>query len=436
MKVLASILVTSIGLSGVVACTNTVGSVSDPPASGDPPESIRVFDNLYVPLTDDDRVVPTKLMKDLALDELAKALSPVLVVEGKPYRLAQPNSDLARAAQSGYTMGTLPVADAKPVDFSRTKVAMRSPRGSALGNLSLDTSRATPTIQVDWFFDPNNPGQPIYANNDAAEPGNAYPWLAEVYMQRPSGSPLCTGTYVGPHMDTLLTAAHCIVTGGMSNGYPIQFTPNAVGTGGTPYDSPFGTFNGCYYVWYPSGWGNCVGSEGDSCEQYDYAVVDFRPCGNPTIVDTMAVAITSGNNAAFYNIQLGGYPGAYWFQNGSPPDPVSANDPSGSGPTYPPCGTNVNRYNLSPLLCGTGGGSAQSNGSSFEVDSANLNDSAGESGAAMWGFNGSTAYEIAIMMNERSYFDFWQCALGLCYRDTGHLIDNNVWNFIRTYANY
>jgi len=416
-----------IGFSAIYGCSGgTTGPApettgeSQAASPTDPPGSLRVDGRLFLPVADDYMPPPAPLgrLKDLSIDEIAQAMSPILGSQGQRYRAAELNYELAQAIKSDQVLGNL-VNGALPGAV---------PTGD---NLAPEA----------YLFNPSNPGNP--QNTDyRTEDGTSYPYSALVYVQGPTG--IASGTYIGPNEDTLLTAAHVVRLNGVSNS-PLKFTPGAIGVNGTVTIAPYGQYtSGCYYWWYPSAWdslvsGGCPSPGGDEwgngCSQYDVAVVDFRPCGNPTISHsgTMGVSINqstfpgSGSSAQHGD----GYPAPYTFYT----DSHGKANTTPVNPTINACGPSANPYNFYPYPCGmTGPGNMGPNGYDFISDTLSITE--GDSGGPLWQYKSDGyPYQNSIIVGWEAFFNFNYCGLNFCFRDYGRLIDTGVWNFITTYSN-
>jgi V8-like Glu-specific endopeptidase len=331
----------------------------------------------------------------LTVDELAERFRPMLGRDGKLYQAVTPNYAAANALKSATVLG-----------------AGQSPSFNP---------QAGKTSEADYLFNPSNPGNPENTDYRTAD-GSGWPYSTLVYLQsHANGSNTiaqCTGTYVGAH--TLITAAHCLRLNGVSYGQNIVFTPAATGTNGNVTSAPYGSYtnnnNGqCYDWWYPSAWD----SSGNS-DQYDYAAVDFRRCGNPTINNTGWMG-TYVNQNSFPSTHLDGYPASYNVNN---------NEPSSPGST-PPCGRNNNPSGFYPFLCGMSGPANIQPNKSYAVESDTLNSSDGMSGGPWWFWlNGNDPRVQGVTHGWENYFDFTQCGFNNCNRNYAHLIDTAYWNFL------
>lgn len=379
--------------------------------------AIIVDGRVYVPLTDADNAVATwgsKSLKEMSIDELAEAMTARLGrYDGNGgytmYRALKPDYALARSIRG---------------DESRPGGA---PTLSASGHIVDPGISENPQ----WLLNAINPGVAQTSDPRVAPNSSAYPFRAIVFAQLSSGAGSCSGTYIGPNIDTMLTAAHCNRTNGSSHP-PSKVTPGAQGT-----SAPFGSFSGCYNWWYPSAWdtaisGGCPGQQ-LTCSQYDYSVIDYRPCGNPTIAQSgsMGFAENSGNSQWASGISHYGYPGAYNLV-GSPPD-TNTNNPG----TITPC-AGANPSGIFPFMCGAGpilptqtiqyqlfGG--QFFGSGFEFEANAVTSSQGDSGGPWWYTSGGTPFEIAVEVGDNSPDgNQW---------NFGRFIDSTVWNFIFTFSN-
>lgn len=396
----------SVAVVAVVSALGCTGAVQEPRVM--PDGAIAVDGKWYVPLTKDynppqiDLTIPAK---DLPLDQLAQAISPILGRDGKLYRALDPDYDTAQAIKEGKLLNG----------------------GGSMG-------RRPETLQ--YLFNPSSPGNP-QVNNYESSIGSSYPYSTVVYIQAWNGGgnqqgseATCTGTYVGAH--TLITAAHCVSNNGTQWGNDMQFTPAAWGYGGNVSGAPYGQYYGCYDWWYPSAWSSsCPGTDsyGSGCAQYDYAVVDFRRCGNPTINNTgwMGVIV---NDSSLPSVELDGYPGFYTL-SGSPPNNVS-------GSTYPGCGSNNNPNGKFPFECGMSGpGDLNSDGWSIESDT--VSGGPGVSGGPWWVNLSGNPYcdgpcVAGTNIGDRAYFDLYKCGFNDCYRNYGHLVDTAAWNFFTSHS--
>ncbi len=193
---------------------------------------------------------------------------------------------------------------------------------------------------------------------------------------------------------------------GVSWGATFNFVPGAFGSWNTVpptiLSDPFGEYTStCYDWWYPSAW-DSTGSE-----QYDYAVFDFRPCGNPTINAAGWMGITVNQNdfgLGAGGVELDGYPG--------PPLDACA-----EGYAYD-CGQEFS-------------GDVRD---SYQVESDGVSSTAGQSGGPWWQEQNNSPQVCGTDIGEESYADPTKCGLDACYRDYGHLIDTPYWNFIQTYT--
>jgi hypothetical protein len=401
--------------NGTSGSASDVGSQSLVAANGtDPaqnpasqlPGAIYLNNEWLVPLPDDYRAdAPQTPWQEMAVEELAKAMSPIVGHAGRRYRAVRPNEDLARATLSGRLLGDV------------------------AGNFAPGLPPSSSAVHLDYLFNPSNPGvpEPSGGNSDFREINvNGYPYSTVVYLQitySDGTTGTCTGTYVGGHFDTLLTAAHCLDNNNLGAA-SITFTPAAYGqTGnGTVTSAPFGSFNGCYNTAIPSGWGTTCSSKNESnaCTPFDYAVVDFRPCGNPTIASTGTMGVIF-NATSLTNVRVDGFP-SWYAALGTPPNPVSTFAFSGS----PPCGLNNNPLQAWPAECGESGPAAL-NGPRLE--SGVLIETPGDSGGPWWvAVNGSIENPALIAIT--TGFDFYPCGRSTCYRNFGRYIDTSVWNFI------
>lgn len=333
---------------------------------------------------------------DRSESELAEDLRPILGRDGKLYRASEPATDLARALKRGESLGNHVAG------------------GSASKQLYAPVDDS---LHTDFLFNPGNPGHPQSTDYRTADDINSWPSRTVVFLAAtaPDGAKAnCTGTYVGAH--TLITSAHCVRLNGHSYGMNIVFTPGARGTNGVPTTMPFGQYNGCYDWWYPTAWD----TTGD--ESYDYAVIDFRRCGNPTINRTGWMGVQENANS-FPAEREDGYPGPYTVGS----DGVDNAAPLGTG--TPGCGRTANPSGFYPFLCGSSG-PAETN--DYRLESDTLNDTPGDSGGPWWQWysNHTDPRVDAVASGYRSYFDFLKCGFDNCYRNYGHLVDTNYWNFI------
>ena len=332
-------------------------------------------------------------MSDLTLDELADALRPILGRDGKRYQAVDPEYDLATAVKNDTVLGN----------------------AGSPGN--------APGIRPDYLFDPNNPGNPQYVDFRTAD-STAWPYSAVVFIQGYNGGKVatCSASYVGAH--TAITAAHCVrVPNSTSYGLDEVFTPDAVGVNGSVTTAPYGQFDppsnpSCYDWWYPSGWDT---SNGDW--SYDYAVFDFRRCGNPTINSTGWMG-TLVNWNSFPSVRHDGFP-TYFYNNGTN-GTAAATDPNG----LPGCrSANSNGYD--PFLCGQSGPGDLQN--SFIVESDTVSTTPQDSGGPWWVWYNGDARVVGVHRGEESYGDA-KCGFNPCYRDMGHLIDTAFWNFLQAHS--
>jgi V8-like Glu-specific endopeptidase len=412
----------------VLGCGGVATAPSEPPgqvernvepsAAATVDGAITVDGRIYVPLTEADNAPASwgsKLLSEMTVEELAEATTARLgVYDGnggtKMYRALKPDLITAQVIRAQESQPGGP------------------PMMTAPGHI-IDTSVSE---KPDWLLNAVNPGVP-QTNDPRVQPNNpfAYPYSTIVFVQQSDGSS-CTGTYVGSHSDTMLLAAHCNRTNGSSH------SPSSV----TPADlngyAPYGTFSGCYNWWYPSAWdtaisGGCPGSS--ACWQYDYSVIDYRPCGNPTIASTGTMGFTenSGGSQWASGVYHYGFPGWYTV-GGSPPD--TTGQPTGIG--NPPCGGGINPSGEFPFLCGAGllpsqsvkfqlynGSSCGSSGYDFVANA--ITSSQGDSGGPWWYINGTTPYEFAIERGDNSVCSGrWNDA---------RYIDTTVWNFIFAHSN-
>jgi V8-like Glu-specific endopeptidase len=362
-----------------------------------PPGAINVYGDWYVPLPDDySAVAPRTPPQEMSVADLAKAMSPILVREGRRYRALEPNEDLARATLGGTLVGTT---------FG----------GSVPGTLQPSSD-----VHPEYLFTNSNPGVPQNGDSRTGDP-NGYPYSPIVYLNSPAGT--CTGTYVGPNQDTLITAAHCVEFNGATN-TSFSFTPAAYGSNGdgSVTDAPWGSFTGCYDFWYPSAWGTSCPGTGDAftngCGQFDYAVVDFRRCGNPTIGQTGTMGV-SVNVTSLSNVRHDGFP-TWYTTSGTPPNQFAS--PAFTG--NPPCGLANNAFQAWPFECGQSG-SATVN--SFAIESGNIGQSPGDSGGP-WYITKSDGFPYVVAIN--SGYHFYPGCGGTCYRNFARRIDTSVFNFI------
>jgi V8-like Glu-specific endopeptidase len=387
----------------------------EPGASQTVDGAITVNGRIYVPLTDADNVPApwgSKLLSEMTLEELAEATTARLgIYDGnggnKMYRALNPDLAIAQAIRD---QESLPGG---------------APQSSAAG------ISVSPSLRPQWLLNSSNPGVPQTAD-PRTQPSNpfAYPYSTIVFIQQSDGSD-CTGTYIGPNQDTMITAAHCNRSNGASH------PPSSV----TPADyngyAPFGTFSGCYNWWYPTAWdtstsGGCPGNGSSACKQYDYSVIDYRPCGNPTIASTGTMGFTSNSGSSQWasGVYHYGFPGPYALK-GSPPNTVQPGN-------IPGCGATANPSGLFPFLCGQSavpsgsvkfqvynGSSCGSSGYDFLANA--VSSSPVDSGGPWYYISGTTPYVIAVESG----------AENLCGGpvNDGRFIDTSVWNFIFAYAN-
>jgi V8-like Glu-specific endopeptidase len=415
-----------LGLGVFVGCGGVVSTPGEPSGTVAPAEkdfaggttvdgAITVDGRIYVPLTEADNAPASwgsKLLSEMTVEELAEATTARLgVYDGnggtKMYRALKPDSVMAQVIRSQESQPGGP------------------PMMTAPGHI------IDPGVneQPQWLFGLLNPGTPL-TSDFRTQPSNpfAYPFSTIVFLQQSDGT-TCTGTYIGSHSDTLLTAAHCNRGNGSSH------PPSSV----TPADlnglAVFGTFSGCYNWFYPSAWdtarsGGCPGSS--ACIQYDYSVIDYRPCGNPTIANTGTMGFTanSGGSQWASGVYHYGFPGSYSL-SGNPPDT------SGGGPN-PPCGAAANPSGEFPFLCGAfalpsqsvkyqvyNGSSCGSSGYDFLANA--VSSSQGDSGGPWWYISGTTPYVVAVERGDET----------LCGGpvNDGRFIDTTLWNFIFANAN-
>jgi V8-like Glu-specific endopeptidase len=413
-------LVVFMGCGGVAPATGQSSDQVVQPEKAAPEAmvegAITVNGRVYVPLTDN-AVAPwgSKQLSEMTIDELAEAMTARLGrYDGNGgytmYRAIKPDYALARSIRDDES---LPGG---------------APTRAAPGHI-IDPSVGE---NAQYLLNSINPGTPS-TYDPRIEPNNpfAYPYSTIVYDLGP-GTRSCTGTYIGPNQDTLLTAAHCVRSSDVSNP-PSSFNP-ADQNGYTPY----GTFYGCYNWWYPTAWdttrsGGCAATpQTFACQQYDYSVIDFRPCGNPTIAltGTMGFTENSGSSQWASGVYHYGYPG-FFNLSGNPPDTVTP------GSTFP-C-ANVNPYGWFPFLCGAEGvpsqtvkfslynGSSLGSGPDFVANA--VTSSQGESGGPWYYISGTTPYEVAVEVADVSLG-----TIGNQY-NLGRFIDTTVWNFIFANAN-
>jgi hypothetical protein len=400
--------------------TGAIETLSPAEAAG----AIRVDGRLYAPMSQDYKppYVGSGPARDLSLDDLVQAISPILGdSEGHLYRATQLNYDLGRAIKAGQLLGDVV-------------------NGTLPGAPPQQPQQLQPQA---WNLDPTAPNHPqTYDLRTFDGYGPNYPYGTIVYLQLSNGG-TCTGTYIGPNYDTLITAAHCMRSGGV-NTLPRTFTPQAFG--GDPQNpgkvtyAPYGSYNGCYNWWYLTAWdsqnngGPCT-STGDNhangCAYYDFAVVDFRPCGNPTISQTGTMGVDI-NNTNLGVEHLDGYPGSYQFQ-------TTAGEPDNngnSGTRFPACGATTNPQFLFPVLCGMYGVADFSSNDNYTDESQGVTGSPGDSGGPWYQTRiDGYSYVDAINTGGRWYWNlFTGCGLNNCYDNYGRRIDTFVWNFITTYA--
>jgi hypothetical protein len=176
----------------------------------------------------------------------------------------------------------------------------------------------------------------------------------------------------------------------------------------------------------PAGWGSvCPDTNGeDNCSANDYAVIDFRPFGNNTVVSWFGIQVNQTNLSG---LTATGYPTPYYLE-GNPTDTVG--DPNFS-PTNNPngiagCG-GANPYFAYPWMCGMGG-PGEVNGDYVESDTINV--SPGHSGSPWWLVEGNGDTQIiGIVTGDTTYHDLFRCGTNPCYRNFGRHIDSTVWNF-------
>jgi hypothetical protein len=374
-----------------------------------PDDAIVVDGKVYVPVTPEWRppAMSTTPVKDLPLETLAWNVSGMLGRDGQIYRAFEPDYELAEAIQSGVLMHG----------------------GGSPGS-------APPGIHPDFLFDPGNPGHPQLSNFSSPDP-TSYPYSAVVYQQAYTGANWtgslanCSAAYVGAH--TLVTAAHCVQQNGIIFGNWMKFTPAARGTGGTPTSEPYGQYSGCYDWWYPGAfYWQCPGNgdeNSNGCAQYDYAVVDFRRCGNPTInaAGWMGVIV---NDGSFSSVRIDGFPRPYNVL-GNPPDDTE----SGSTP-YNACGTSNNPSGYYPFGCGMTG-NAYINGYKIESDSMTV--MGGQSGGPWWTQLSGNPYcngpcLTGVTTGDEGYTDVGRCGFSECFRNFGHTMDTAFWNFLASHS--
>jgi V8-like Glu-specific endopeptidase len=379
--------------------------------------AIVVDGRTYVPLLEEDNTAApwgSKLLSEMTVDELAEAMAPRLgYYDGnggyKLYRALDPSTELAQAIRNDESLPGGPL------------------KRSASGQI------VDPSVneKTQFLLNSINPG--VAQTSDArTQPNNHYnyPYSPIVWVQLSNGS-FCSGVYVGPNSDTMLTAGHCVRTNKSSHP-PSTVTPAAQGG----YD-PYGSFSGCYYWWYPSGFdtavsGGCPGTH--ACDQYDYAVIDYRPCGNPTIASTgtMGFKENTGSSDWASGVYRYGFPGWYAVV-GSPPDTIG----QAMGTGNPPCGAAANPGGYYPFLCGTVVLPSQSVqfqlfngswfGSGYDFETNAITESQGDSGGPFWVVSGTTPYVIALTdTDNQPDGNAW---------NVGRFIDTTVWNFIFSYAN-
>jgi hypothetical protein len=359
----------------------------------------------------------------MSLTELAAVITPILGRNGQLYRAAEPNYALAQAIRSGQLLNG----------------------GGSTGSVGTNATTG-PTgvdmlaqpLQGDWLFSPNNPGTPQTTNFSLFGPTTTYPFTTEVFLeewlnnnQMGSAGSHCSSTYVGAH--TLITAAHCVFEGGNLFGKDMRFTPAATGSGGIPTIMPFGQFNNgntsCYDWWFPGGWTtSCSNNLTKACSQYDFAAVDFRPCGNPTIAQTGWMGITVNETSFPSPIYSGGYPQAYQF-SGSPPNPDIFPGPN------PGCGPSQNPNNFYPFLCSTteSFASVSTFNNSWMISEVSDDPTGGISGGPVWQTQAAGACNpgpCVTGINQGEWIDTGSCPTGKCYYNAGRRIDTTVWNFL------
>ena len=378
--------------------------------------AITVNGRVYVPLTDKDNAVApwgSKLLSEMTVEELAEATAPRLGrYDGnggyKVYRALEPATELARSIRDDESLPGGP------------------PKLAAPGQLIDPTVSEKSQFLLSIF----NPGV-AQTSDPRVQPNNHYnyPYSPIVWTQSTYG--FCSGVYVGPNEDTMLTAGHCVRTNESSHP-PTTVTPAAQGG-----YAPYGSFSGCYYWWYPSAFdtaitGGCPGSH--ACDPYDYAVIDYRPCGNPTITSTgsMGIKENTGSSDWASGVYRFGFP-TWYTVGGTPPDTTGQPGLVGN----PPCGASANPGGYYPFLCGASALPSMSaqfqlyNGSSFgsgyDFETNTLTESQGDSGSPFYVISGTSPYVIAIADTDNQP--------GGNQWNVGRFIDTTVWNFIFYYAN-
>jgi trypsin len=333
--------------------------------------------------------------EDMSEADLAEAMTPVRVQSGDPtlYRGTRPAVEVAHAIKTGQLLG----------------------QGSSAGALPSET---TPGLKLDYLFQTSDPGAPSKQDSRFDESTLGYPFTTMVFL-----SDWCSGTYVGPH--TLVTAAHCLYSATKSPLWTnLTFTPMAKGKNATVTSAPFGSYGPpgsgvCYDAWFPSGWAN-----NPTDGTWDYATVDFRPCGNPTIARTGWMGITP-NATVNWTLNVSGYPNWYLVGSNGLPNPANSSTPGAS----PGCGWGANPAGDFPFLCGESWVSG-SYWSGIKLETNTISLSPGDSGGPWWESIGSASAQlIGITTAEVSY----SCGflnLSTCYSNEASGITTTVWNFI------
>jgi len=398
--------------------------------------TVHINGRTFVPATDDDEYFahppPNKVVSDMSLEEVAWAVSPTLSYQNKSYRLAEPDYDLARAIQSENSLGVshhIPGALPGGPNAAASPALLPTTRAPSVVNGPTLLPAGGSTIHPLDFYDPNTPSNPeVYATFESGDTTFVWPFSTIVYLQ-PSG---CTGTYVGPHAETLLTALHCLRSHGVYAPYPQSMTPFASGTNGNPTTRPCGTFSGDYPWYYPTAWDtlNCGNPTASfNCSQYDYAVIDLSP-GNGTTFCAGAMGIQEfvSNGPISGTVRVDGYPGWWWY-SGSPPEPYGA---PANPPYNAPCdalGQHINNpSSLYPFLCGEAGSASIASG--WRIETGNIGANPGDSGAP-FSING---YLAGMISSSYTYYDLGCQIDSLCSRNYGHAVDPPFWNMITTYA--